>query len=63
MDLAVTSFGADITEYETLAMGDERMCSICGELNGYTFSVTETHEVIDRTLGISGHGKFKEAMP
>ena len=54
---------AGIVEYEILAMGDERMCPICGELNGRTFSVTETREVIDRTLGISNPDKFKEAMP
>ena len=54
---------AGITEYEILAMGDERMCPICGEMNGKTFSVTETREVIDRTLGISSPDKFKEAMP
>ena len=44
---------AGITEYEILAMGDERMCPICGEMSGKTFSVTETREVIDRTLGIT----------
>ena len=54
---------AGITEYEILAMGDERMCPICGELSGQTFSVAETREVIDRTLGISDPDKFKEAMP
>ena len=54
---------AGITEYEILAMGDERMCPICGELSGQTFSVMETREVIDRTLGISDPDKFKEAMP
>lgn len=54
---------AGITEYEILAMGDERMCPICGEMSGKTFSVTETREVIDRTLGIMDPEKFKEAMP
>ena len=54
---------AGIAEYEILAMQDERMCPICGELNGRTFSVMETREVIDRTLGISDPDKFKEAMP
>ena len=54
---------ARITEYEILAMGDERMCPICGELNGKTFSVSETKKVIDRTLDISDPDKFKEAMP
>ena len=54
---------ARITEYEILAMGDERMCPICGELNGQTFSVSETKKVIDRTLDISDPDKFKEAMP
>ena len=54
---------AGITEYEILAMGDERMCPICGELNGRTFNVSEIREVIDQTLGISNPDKFKEAMP
>ena len=54
---------AGITEYEILAMGDERMCPICGEMNGKTFSVSATREVIDRTLSISDPDKFKEAMP
>ena len=54
---------AGITEYEILAMGDERMCPICGEMNGQTFSVSATHEVIERTLSISDPDKFKEAMP
>lgn len=53
---------AGITEYEILAMGDERMCPICGEMNGKTFSVSSTHEVIERTLSISDPDKFKEAM-
>ena len=54
---------AGITEYEILAMADERMCPICGEMNGQTFSVAETQKVIDRTLSISDPDKFKEAMP
>ena len=54
---------AGITEYEILAMGDERMCPICGELNGQTFSVAATQKVIDQTLGISDPDEFKEAMP
>ena len=54
---------AGITEYEILAMGDERMCPICGEMNGKIFSVSETRKVIDATLGISDPDKFKEAMP
>ena len=54
---------AGITEYEILAMGDERMCPICGEMNGRTFSVTATQKVIDRALGISNPEEFKEAMP
>ena len=54
---------AGITEYEILAMGDERMCPICGEMHGKTFSVLSTREVIERTLGITDPEKFKEAMP
>ena len=44
-------------------MGDERMCPICGELHGKTFSVSETKRVIDSTLGMSNPDEFKEAMP
>ena len=54
---------AKITEYEILAMGDERMCPICGELSGQTFSVTETQKVIERTLDIENPDDFKAAMP
>ena len=54
---------AGIAEYEILAMGDERMCPICGEMNGKTFSVSETQKVIDRVLDIESPDKFKEAMP
>lgn len=52
-----------ITEYEILAMGDERMCPICGEINGQTFSVKETQKVIDSVLDVSDPDDFKEAMP
>ena len=54
---------AGITEYEILAMGDERMSPICGELNGKAFSVTETRKVIERTLDIEDPEEFKAAMP
>ena len=54
---------AGITEYEILAMGDERMCDICAEMNGRIFSVSETQKVIDRVLDISDPDKFKEVMP
>lgn len=54
---------AGITEYEILAMGDERMCPICGAMNGRTFSVAKTREVVNRVLDISDPEKFKAAMP
>ena len=54
---------AGITEYEILAMGDERMCPICGEMNGQTFSVRETQRVINHALSVDDPDKFKEAMP
>lgn len=54
---------AGITEYEILAMGDERMCPICGALNGTIFSVAETRKVINKALDITDPEKFKEAMP
>ena len=54
---------AGITEYEILAMNDERMCPICGEMNGKHFSVAKTREVIDKVLDITAPEKFKDAMP
>lgn len=54
---------AGITEYEILAMGDERMCEICEEMNGKTFSVEETRKVINKVIDIEDPEKFKEAMP
>ncbi len=54
---------AGIVEYEILAMGDERMCPICGELNGQTFSVRGAQRVINHALSIDDPDKFKEAMP
>ncbi|MDR1021037.1 MAG: hypothetical protein LBL73_09790 [Synergistaceae bacterium] len=54
---------AEIAEYEVLAMGDERMCPICGEMNGRTFSVAETRRVIDSALGIKDPAAFKKALP
>lgn len=56
-------FEAGITEYEILAMADERMCPICGEMNGKIFSVSETKKVIDRVLDIEDPDEFKAAMP
>jgi SPP1 gp7 family putative phage head morphogenesis protein len=54
---------AGITEYEILAMMDERMCPICGEMNGRVFSVAETRKVIDSALGLDDPKAFKAAMP
>jgi SPP1 gp7 family putative phage head morphogenesis protein len=54
---------AGITEYEVLAMGDERMCPICGEMNGRVFSVAETRKVINSVLNLNDPKAFKEAMP
>ena len=54
---------AGIAEYEILAMGDERTCPICGEMNGKKFSVAQTREVINKVLDITDPEKFKEAMP
>lgn len=54
---------AGIAEYEILAMGDERMCPICGELNGKVYSVSGAQGKIDAALGIEDSDKFKEAFP
>ena len=54
---------AGITEYEVLAMGDERTCEICGNMNGRVFSVSTAREKINSVLDIEDPEKFKEAMP
>ena len=54
---------AGITEYEILAVGDERMCDICGNMHGRVFSVAESYEAVDKVLQINDPEKFKEAMP
>ena len=54
---------AGFTEYEILAMGDERMCPICGEMDGRVFSVADARSAIDSVLSIADPVKFKEAMP
>ena len=54
---------AGITEYEILAMGDERVCDICEEMDGRVFSVEETRKVIDHALDITDPEAFKAALP
>ena len=54
---------AGITEYEILAMDDERMCPICGEMDGRTFSVAAAQGVIDAAIGLTSPDAFKAAMP
>jgi hypothetical protein len=54
---------AEITEYEVVAMGDERMCDICGEMSGRVFSVAEAKSLMDRAIGIKDPTEFKKTMP
>ncbi|MDR3279161.1 MAG: hypothetical protein LBT23_01500 [Synergistaceae bacterium] len=54
---------AGITEFEVLAMGDERMCDICGEMSGRVFSVRDADNLSKRVVGISTPDEFKKAMP
>jgi len=54
---------AGIAEYEILAMQDERMCPICGEMDGRAFSVAVTRERINSVLNIKDPEAFKSAMP
>ena len=54
---------AGIAEYEILAMQDERMCPICGEMDGRAFSVAVTRERINNVLNIKDPEAFKQAMP
>lgn len=54
---------AGIIEYEVLAMGDERTCEICSDMDGRVFSVYAARENINNVLNIEDPEKFKEAMP
>ena len=54
---------AGIAEYEILAMGDERTCEICCEMNERVFSVHVARKFIDSVLEIDDPEKFKTAMP
>lgn len=54
---------AGITDYELMAMGDERMCPICGEMDGRVFSVASAKESIEGALSLSSPDDFKSAMP
>ncbi len=54
---------AGIAEYEILAMQDERMCPICGEMDGRAFSVAITRERINSILNIKDPEAFKQALP
>lgn len=54
---------AEISEYEILAMGDERMCATCGNMNGRVFSVSQAMDKIKSVLDIEDPEEFKNAMP
>lgn len=54
---------AGLTTFEVMAMGDERTCPICREMNGRVFSVAESRKVIDSVLALDDPKEFKEAMP
>lgn len=54
---------AEISEYEILAMGDERMCKICGNMHGRVFSVSAAMDKINSVLSIEDPEAFKNAMP
>ena len=54
---------AEISEYEILAMGDERMCKTCGSMNGRVFSVSSAMDKINSVLSIEDPEEFKNAMP
>ena len=54
---------AGITEYEILAMQDERMCPICDNMHGRVFSVATARAKINSVLNIEDPEAFKVAMP
>jgi hypothetical protein len=54
---------AGFTEYEILAMMDERTCAICGEMNGRVFSVSAAKTKMNEILEIKDPNEFKSALP
>jgi hypothetical protein len=54
---------AELEYYEVLAMMDERMCPICGEMNGRVFSVAEAQKTINSVLNLTDPAAFKAALP
>ena len=54
---------AGILDYEILAMGDERTCPICEEMNGKVFSVTVARNLINKVLDIDDPEAFKQTLP
>ena len=54
---------AGILDYEILAMGDERTCPICEEMNGKVFSVAVARDLINKVLDIDDPEAFKQALP
>ena len=54
---------AGITEYEIVAMGDERMCEFCGQMDGKKFYVQRAAEKIQSVLDIEDPEEFKDALP
>jgi hypothetical protein len=56
-------FEAELEYYEVLAMKDERMCPICGEMNGRVFSVVAAQALVVDVLRISDSIQFKAELP
>lgn len=54
---------ANILEFEIMAMHDERMCNICGQMDGRIFNVAQAKKLIDDVIGVDDPEAFKEAMP
>lgn len=52
-----------IKEYTIFAMGDERTCSVCQELDGRSFSVTAVADVCRNVLDLTDPEDVKNALP
>lgn len=52
-----------ITRYEIVAVGDERMCPVCGHMDGKVFTVGDAAGLMDKELKAKDPGQVKRIHP
>lgn len=54
---------AEVEDYEIIAMGDERMCPLCGHMHGKVFRVEDAAALRDAMLTASNPEEIKQLHP